>query len=179
VARRIYAKRYAQAVFAIALEAGESDKWHSDLSKIVSLSEDATLAAWLESPKVNFNDKAKLLSELLAEINPLALNLVYLLVTKGRLGIISDIADEYQRLFDSYRGIGQAEVTTAIPLDEADKLKLVERLGAVVDKKVVIKPKVDSSIIGGIVARIGDKLLDASTRSKLKALRAELAGVER
>jgi len=179
VARRIYAKRYAQAVFAIALEAKELDKWQSDLTNIAGLSEDATLIAWLESPKVQFNDKAKLLSELLAKINPLALNLVYLLASRSRLSIIGGIADEYQQLLNSYRGIGQAEVTTAIPLDEEDKLKLTESLGAVVGKKVVLKPKVDTSIIGGVVARIGDKLLDASTRSKLEALKTELAGVER
>ena len=80
---------------------------------------------------------------------------------------------------DSYRGIEQAEVTTAFPLDDEDKLRLEERLGATVGKKVVLKPEVDSSIIGGIVARIGGKLLDGSTRSKLVALKRELASAER
>ena len=179
MARRVYAKRYSQAVFNIALETNQLDRWQSDLKKIASLSDDATLIAWLESPKFHFDNKARLLSEQLGDINPLALNLVYLLVARGRLSMVGDITDEYQRLLDSYRGIERAEVITAIPLDDEDKQKLGERLGAVVDKKVVLKPEVDSSLIGGIIARIGDKLLDGSTRSKLAALKRELASVGR
>jgi len=175
VARRVYAKRYAQAVFEIALEKKELDGWQSDLREIASLGDDATVIAFLESPKFDFGAKVKLLSERLVDINPLVLNLVYLLLARGRLSMLGEIADEYQRLLDSYRGIEQAEVITAVPLDDEDKLRLEERLGAVVGKKVVVKPEVDSSVIGGFIARIGGKLLDGSTRSKLEVLKRELA----
>ncbi|TRZ52129.1 MAG: ATP synthase F1 subunit delta [Dehalococcoidia bacterium] len=175
MARRFYAKRYAQAVFEIALGRKELDRWQSDLRTIASLGEDATLIAWLENPKFRFDDKVGLLSEQLGDLNPLTLNLVYLLAARGRLSMIGDIADEYQRLLDSYRGIEQAEVITAVPLDDEDRLRLGERLGAVVGKKVVVKPEVDSSLIGGFIARIGGKLLDGSTRGKLEALKRELA----
>jgi len=179
MARRVYARRYSQAVFEIALERKDLDRWQSDLRKIASLSEDATLIAFLESPKFHFSAKARLLRERLGDINPLALNLVYLLVTRGRLSVVGEIADAYQRLLDSYRGIEQAEVTTAVPLDDEDKLRLEERLSAAVGKKVVLRSEVDSSLIGGIIARIGGKLLDGSTRSKLAALKRELAGAGR
>ena len=174
MAKRVYARRYAQAVFEIALESDQLDRWQSDLSKIASLGEDTTVIAFLESPKFHFDTKTKFLSERLGDLNPLALNLVYLLMTRGRLSMIGDIADEYQRLLDSHQGIERAEVTTAIPLDDEDQQRLAEHLGAVVGKKVIIKPEVDSNLIGGIVARIGGKLLDGSTRSKLMALREEL-----
>ena len=176
MARRVYAKRFSQAVFKIALEKKELDRWQSDLSKIASLGEDATLISLLQDPRLHFGSKAKLLSERLGDVNPLALNLVYLLATRGRLNMVGDIADEYQRLLDSYRGIERAEVTTAIPLDDEDKQRLAEYLGAAVGKKIVLKPEVDSKLIGGIVARVGDKLLDGSTRSKLAALKEELSG---
>ena len=176
MARKGYAKRYAQAVFELARERNELDRWQSDLRKIAILTADATLIAWLENPRFHFDIKARFLSERLGDINPLALNLACLLVAKGRLSMAGDIADEYQRLLYSYRGIEEAEVTTAIPLDDEDKLSLAQRLGAIVDKKVVLKPKVEPNIIGGIVARIGDKLLDGSTSSKLLALKRELAG---
>ena len=179
MARRVYARRYSQAVFEIALETKELDIWQSDLKKIASLAGKAAVTTFLESPKINFNDKARLLSEQLPDINPLALNLVYLLADRGRLAMLGDIADDYQRLLDNYFGIETAEVTTAIPLDEEDKLRLVEHLSAVVGRKVVLKTKVDSRLIGGLVARIGGKLLDGSTRSKLEALKKKLAGVER
>jgi len=179
MARRVYARRYSQAVFEIALERKELDRWQSDLRKIASLGEDATFLAFLESPKFHFDDKARLLSERLGDMNPLALNLVYLLVARGRLSMIGDIADGFERLLDSYRGIEQAEITTAIPLDDEDKRRLGEHLGAIVGKKVVLKSEVDSGLIGGIVARIGGKLLDGSTRSKLAALKRELMKAER
>jgi len=178
MARRIYARRYSQAVFNIAVERNELDRWQSDLRKIATLGEDASFIALMENPKIHFEDKAKLLTERLGDINPLALNLVYLLVTRGRLRMVGDIDDEYQLLLDSYRGIERAEITTAIELDDEDRRRLEERLGAVVGKKVILEPKVDSSVLGGIVARIGDKLLDGSTHSKLMALKKALASGE-
>jgi len=175
MAKKVYAKRFAQAIFEIALEKKGLDKWQSDLGKIAILGQDDTLIGLLQDPRLHFDSKAKLLSEQLGDINSLALNLVYLLIAKGKLHMIGDIADEYQRLLNSYRGIEQAEVTTVIPLDDEDKQRLAEYLGAAVGKKVVLKPEVDSRLIGGIVARVGDKLLDGSTRSKLAALKVGLA----
>ena len=176
MAGKANARRYAQAAFQIALENEELDRWQSDLRKITTLSGDAAFTMLLESPRLHFDDKARLLSEQLGDVNPLALNLVYLLVAKGGLSIISEITEEYQRLLDSHHGIEQAEVITAIPLDDEEKLKIEERLGTVVDKKVVIKAEVDSSLIGGIVARIGGKLMDGSTRSRIEALKREMRG---
>jgi F-type H+-transporting ATPase subunit delta len=178
MAKKSYARRYSQAVFSIAREKNELDRWQSDLKKIAALGDDAELIAFLENPKVRFEDKAKLLAKALGKVNPLALNLVYLLVTKGRFGMVTDIADEYQRLLDSYRGIERAEVTTAIPLDDKDRRKLEKRLEMIVGKKVVVKSEVDPSVLGGVVARVGGKLLDGSTRSKLIALKKALAGGE-
>jgi len=178
VARRFYARRYSQAVFDIAMERNELDRWQSDLRKIATVGDDAPFIALLENPKVHFEDKARLLTERLGDINPLALNLVYLLVTRGRLRMVGDIADEYQRLLDSYRGIERAEVTTAVTLDDKERQRLEKQLEVVVGKKVILEPKVDPSVLGGIVARIGGKLLDGSTLSKLTALKKALASGE-
>ncbi len=177
MARKVYAGRYAQAVFGIALEREELDRWQSDLRKIAGLGEDAELTALIESPRIRFGDKVKLLSRVVGDISPLALNLVCLLVARGRFGMAADIADEYQRLLDSHRGIERAEVITAVPIDDEDKLKLEKSLSDAVGKKVVIKPEVDASLIGGVVARIGGKLLDGSTRSRLESLKREIAGI--
>jgi F-type H+-transporting ATPase subunit delta len=176
VARRFYARRYAQAVFDIAREQKELDRWQSDLDKVAVLSGDATVMALLENPKVPFEAKARLLAGQLGDISPLALNLVYLLVSRSRLAMLGDIAAEYRRLLDGYRGIERAEVTTAIALEDKDVARLAEQLGAVVGKKVVVEAKVDKSLIGGIVARVGGKLLDGSTLSQLTAMRKVLAG---
>lgn len=179
MAKKAYARRYAQAVFELALEEKELERWQSDLQMVVKALEDATFLAALESPKLKLDDKTRLLSARLGDINPLVLNLVRLLITRLGISMIGDIADEYQRLLDSYHGIEPAEVITAVPLDDKDIQKLTENLSALVGKKVVLKPEVDPDIIGGIIARVGGKLLDGSTRSKLAALKRELVGAER
>ena len=176
MAKKAYARRYAQAVFEMALETKELERWQSDLSQIVSVVGDAAFRTALESPKLHFEDKSRFISVRLLSVSPMALNLVCLLVSRGRLDIINSIADEYQHLLDSYRGIEQAEVITAVPVAAEDELKLARYLGAVVGKKVVIKSEVDPSVIGGIIARIDGKLLDGSIRSKLAVLKRELAG---
>ena len=174
MANKTYARRYAQAVFEMALQAKELDRWQSDLARVVAMAGDAEIAALLASPRIPFEDKAGMVAALLEDINPLVLNLVLLLITRDSLPIIGDIADDYQRRLDSHRGIETAEVTTAAPLDDNDKARLAEHLGAVVGKKVIIKSSLDTGLIGGFVARVGGKLLDGSTRSKLATLKREL-----
>jgi F-type H+-transporting ATPase subunit delta len=106
-------------------------------------------------------------------------NLVNLLVARERLGMAGEIAEDYERLLYSHRGIEPADVVTAVPLDEDEIKKLEERLGTIIGKKVVVKPEVDPTVVGGIVARVGGKLLDASTRNRLEALKKQIAGTER
>jgi F-type H+-transporting ATPase subunit delta len=179
MAKKANARRYAQAIFEIALEKKEPERWQADLQKIVAAVSDTTFQAALDSPKIKIENKSRFLKERLGDINPLALNLVLLLITKTGVSVIRQIADEYKRLLDSYNGIEMAEVTTAVPLDNADKQKLAERLGSVVNAKVEIETKVDPEILGGVIARVGGKLLDGSTRSKLAALKKELVGLGR
>jgi F-type H+-transporting ATPase subunit delta len=110
----------------------------------------------------------------------MVIKLLLLLAAKSRLALIDDIAEEYQALVDNYRGIEGtevAEVTTAIPLDDDYQLKVAERITEIIGKPVLLKPKVDPGIIGGIIIRVGDKLIDGSLRSKLAALRKDLGGV--
>ena len=179
MAIRAYAKRYAQAVFEIALEADELERGQSELEEIVRVVSDKDVRAFLESPKVPFAEKRKLLSGQLRKISPLSLNLLYLLIARGRLDMLAGIADEFQRLLNSHHGIEIAEVTTAVPLDKEEERKLARHLGQIIGKKITIKSEVDSGIIGGFIARIGDRLLDGSTRNKLAALKKELAGTGR
>jgi len=179
MARKASARRYSQAVFEIALETKELDRWQSDLNQIAGMAEDSALMTWLGNPKLHFEDKAKLLSERLKGVSPLALNLGLLLVARDRLGMIGDINDDYQRRLDSHRGIESGEVLTALPLDDSDKAKLAENLGVLVGKKVVLKSEVDPGLIGGFVARLGGKLLDGSIRSRLLSLKKELIGTNK
>jgi len=171
----ISSKRYAQAVFEIAKENKELEKWQPDLKRIAGLAQDSEAMPLLESPKVPFDLKAKLAQEKLGKVSPLALNLAYLLVLKGRLRSAPQIADEYQRLFDDHRGIKHAEVATAIPLDETSKKRITQSLETMIGKKLSLSLKVDSDILGGFIARIDDSLIDCSIRSELEQLKKSLA----
>jgi len=172
-------KRYAQAAFKLALEKGELDSWQASLRKITEITADEKLVALLQNPKLSFEMKKAILAELLGKINPLALNLAYLLVHKDRLGIAGDISRQYDRLLDTHHGIEHVAVITALPLDDEDRRRISSRFEEMIGRKVVIDAQVDPSIVGGIEAKIGDTLIDGSVKGKLGALRKSLVEISR
>jgi F-type H+-transporting ATPase subunit delta len=167
-------KRYSQAIFEIAQEHNELEKWKNDLQKISSLAHNSELVAVMENPKYIFEDKKQLLDKQLTDIGRMALNLAYILTNEGNFSLITSISDSFQKLMDQYKGIATAEITTAIPIDEVEKQKLADRLGKIIGKSIVITEKVDPDIIGGIITRVDGKIIDGSTRSQLAALKNEL-----
>lgn len=168
------ARRHAQAVFQIALENNEVEKWRSELKDIAAALRVPQLLAILESPKIHFSEKEQLLNKCLPDLSRLALNFAYFLVIKQRLSILDEIVAEYERMADAQQGIEHARVVTAIPVDEKEQRLLSERLAALTGKRIVLTSEVDPAIIGGFVARVGDKLLDGSTKAKLVALKRKL-----
>ncbi len=168
-------KRYAQAVFEIALESNKLKEWQSNLGKIAQLTRNTEFATLVENPKVPPELKEKLAREILGKINPMALNLVYLLIAKGKLKDAGQLADEYERLLNDHQGIKTADVTTAIALDNTEREKLGRHLEELIGKKVRINAQVNPDILGGFIARIDDSLIDGSIRNKLKTLKKSLA----
>ncbi|MDO8490545.1 MAG: ATP synthase F1 subunit delta [Dehalococcoidia bacterium] len=171
----VSAKRHAQAVFEIALEKNELDKWLGDLRTVSSILSDPKLAALLENPKIHFTAKARVINEIMPGIGRLPRNLVQLLTAKGRLGLVPDLAREYERLVNAHRGIERAEVIAAVPLTDKQKEKITQQLSSMTGKKVAVDVRIDPRIIGGLMARIGDTLVDGSVRSQLASLRKGLA----
>jgi F-type H+-transporting ATPase subunit delta len=173
------AKRYAQAVFELALERNEFESWQEGLTKIVDLSIDQKLMALLENPNLSFLAKKTLLQERLGGINPLASNLAFLLASKGLLRRSRDLLQKYNELVDAHRGIERAKVTTALTLGDHEKDAVSNRLEKILERKVIVDAKVDPSIIGGFIARIGDMLIDGSIQQKLGTLKRSLVEVGR
>ena len=156
MAGSVYAKRYAQAAFSMAQEKQELNVWQSDLRKVAGLVRDEAVFSLLDNRDVPFDEKAKTLAGRLGDIHPEVTKLVSMLVAKGRLGMIDDISDEYQRLVDGHRGVEgveTAEVTTAVPLEEEDRLRIAQRITGIVGRPVVLKPTVDPDVIGGIAVK--------------------------
>ena len=173
--KKANARRYAQAVFQIALETKELDRWQADLQTLAGALLSTDIIAALESPKISFEDKSRLL-EKLRDIDPMALNLIRLLILKNSVSITGEIAAEYERLLNAYRGVQKARVVTAVAIDEIEKTRMEQELGALVGAKIVLEPEVDPGILGGVVARIDGKLIDGSTRTRLENLRRSMAG---
>jgi len=173
------AKRYARAAFEVALDRGALDRWSDDLRLIATVMSDAQALAVLANTKVPLAERYRLLEVTLPGIEPQALNLARLLVAKGRAGLAPQIAEAYLGLVDEHRGIAHATVVTAVPLSDAERQAVEKTLGEMFGKQVIAHLEVEPGIVGGLVARIGDKLIDGSTHGKLLALRRSLAGQER
>ncbi|HCW06953.1 MAG TPA: hypothetical protein DGG95_06270 [Cytophagales bacterium] len=172
----LQAKRYSQAIFEIAIENNEFDKWQIDLQKLDELANTNEFVSVMENPKFTFENKIKLLAIQTIGLSLRAMNLALLLTNKGRFSLLSEINHQYRTLLDDYRGVEKALVNTAIQLEENELSKLAEQLSSFSGKKVTLTNQVDPDIIGGIIVRIGGKILDGSTRSQLLALKSELVG---
>jgi F-type H+-transporting ATPase subunit delta len=169
------AKRYTQAVFSLAREKGNFDAWLSDLAILNALVRDERAAAYMASPNVSAADKQRLLDAALERSQPEVRNLARLLLERQRIGIVPEMFEAFQELVLDAQGIAIADVTTAVPLDESGQAAVRQRLSALVGRDVQLRLKVDPEIIGGIIARIGDQLIDGSVINQLRRLRTRLA----
>ena len=168
------AKRYTEAVFSIAREKGTFDQWQHDLDVLAGLMSDESAGVVLASPNISRDNKLSLIRTSLTGAQPEALNLATLLLDRGRLGIAPEMARLFRDAALSERGIVVAEVTTAIPIDKQAEAAIQQRLSTLVGKQVEIRAEVDPAIIGGVVARIGDQLIDGSVSNQLRRLRDRL-----
>lgn len=169
------AKRYAEAIFDIARSHNSFDRWLADLLAIAEVQENETLSKVLSSPAIGFSTKEKIVAEALPNLSAEANNLVKLLLRRDRLVLAPQIAAHFRRIMNDYRGIATAQVTSAVPLNDRELAAVAGHLSTMTGRKVVVEPAVDPSIMGGIVARIGDQLIDASVKGRLEALKRRLA----
>lgn len=169
------ARRYARAIFELALERGQSlSEWLADLEAVdAALSEGAVRAA-LMSPRLSFEKKRDLVGGALQQLDLLRRNFLLLLIERGRVELLGAIRSEFRRLTLEHEGIAEATVTTAVPIDEAEARQIAQGLERLLGKKVVLERRVDPAILGGVVARVGDRLINGSVAARLAALREQL-----
>jgi F-type H+-transporting ATPase subunit delta len=168
-------KRYAQAVFSIASEQGTIAAWRQDLEDIAQVLAESDASALLADARRPVEQRQQLVERIL-DVQPLALNLAKLLVAKGRSLEARAVADAFKRLADEHEGIADAQVTSAVPHTPAEVTSLEQRLGTSLNARVNVTTQVDPSIVGGLVVRVGDRIIDGSIRTRLRVLRRELVG---
>lgn len=169
------AKRYAQALFALAQEQGKEQAWLDDLAAAGDLLAGADAALFLTTPRVPAEQKLHAARELLWGKDPMVLNMVGLLLSRQSIDLLPEIKKEYQSLLDESLGRVYAAVTSAVPMSTEQQSRLRSSLSSALEKDVVLDVREDPGIIGGLTVRVGDQIIDGSVRAKLEALRQRLA----
>ena len=169
------ARRYAEAMFQIALKQNTVDRTLEDVKNITQVFANRKLSYLLREPKVPAQRKEMGLREALtSRVLPTSLNLALLVVQRQLVDTMPHIAKELETLVLNYRNEAIAEVTTAAPLDPAQSNLIKNALERSTGKSIIMGTHVDPSILGGVIARVGDQLIDSSVRYRLQALQREL-----
>ncbi|HEU5230068.1 MAG TPA: ATP synthase F1 subunit delta [Ktedonobacteraceae bacterium] len=173
------ARRYAGAIFDLAQKQNTIDRSLEEVKEIATLFAHRKLAYLLREPKISAKRKETALRQALAaKVLPMSLNLALLVVQRELVDIMPNIAAELEKLVLDYRNEAIAEVTTAAPLDDAQLNLVKQALEQRTGKTIIMRTRIDPSILGGIVARVGDQVIDGSVRYRLAALQQQLlAGV--
>jgi len=175
------AGRYASALYALASEQRQTAEVAAALGSLQRMiTESADLQRLVRSPVFSAAEQAKALVALMAqaEIGGITANFVRLVASKRRLFALQDMIRDYNKLYDSARGLTRAEVTSAAPLSDAQIAELKEQLrGKAAGQDVELAVKVDPAIIGGLIVKLGSRMVDGSLRTKLNAIRTAMKEV--
>jgi F-type H+-transporting ATPase subunit delta len=166
------ARRYAQAAFEIARDNKNLERWLSDLKTLSGVFGSPEVVSLIEDPKLTEDDQRKIIARLLEPglVSELPMNLLHLLVRRNRLSALPRMVEVFQELYNKEKGIVIAEVTTAVPLSDEQGRKVADHLSQVTGKTVNLRLRHDPGILGGMITRIGDEVIDASVASRLAAL---------
>ncbi len=173
------AKRYAQAAFELARDRNELEAWEPAMRSLGEATASDEAIAFLDDRRVPGEAKLGFLTQVTGELPVLTSNLVKLLERKRRLPLLPQIAESFQSMLDEHNGIAHAQVLTAVALGEDEQRALTSRLSEITGKQVLVEIHEAPEILGGLVARIGDRLIDGSAKTKLLALKRQLARATR
>jgi F-type H+-transporting ATPase subunit delta len=170
------AQVYARALFEVAKEHDKLDVVREQLGEFAAaLNDNADLRVFFFSPYFSTEEKKDGLHRSLEGADQAIVNFLETLLERHRMPVIFRIRDEYQRLWDSENKLLPVEVTSAVGLDEATVKSIGERIGEQTGQRVELTSTVDPSILGGIVLRVGNSILDASIKHRLDQLRKHVA----
>jgi len=169
------ARRYAGAMFGLAIKQNTLDRTRDDVREMGELFALRKLAYLLREPKIPTKRKETALRQALEDkVLARSLNLALLVVQRELVDIMPNIAREFEQMVLDYRNEAIAQVTTAAQLDGAQKTTVKQALEKLTNKKILMETRVDPSILGGVVARVGDQIIDGSVRQRLSALQQQL-----
>jgi F-type H+-transporting ATPase subunit delta len=170
------ARVYAEALFDSAKDGGKLDEVHDQLAEFAdAVGDDRDLQAFLFSPYFSTTEKVEGLNSAISGANEQFVNFLALLAEKHRMPAIFRIRDKFEELYAEETKRLEVNVTSAIPLDD----RVVKQVGDEIEKQtgreVELSSTVDEDVLGGLVLRVGNVVLDASLRNKLEKMRREIA----
>ncbi|MEM1381730.1 MAG: F0F1 ATP synthase subunit delta [Pseudomonadota bacterium] len=171
------AERYASALFELAAEAGAAEAVEGDLDALSkAFHESADFRRLIQSPAFSADDKTVGLSALLesGKAHALTLNFGKLIAKNGRLDVLLDIVVTFKRIAADARGEVSAEVVSAHALSDEQTKDLKAQLRASIGKDVALETRTDPDLLGGLIVKIGSRMIDSSLKTKLARLRARL-----
>ena len=167
------ARNYAETLLTLADQAGEREGWGKLIQDIGNaILDNLTLRRFLESPRISESEKREILSKAFADrVPPIFLRFLQILVTKRRQMLIPEIAGEYNALLDQAEERVHADVTVARDLGAGEEAVIAAQLTRVLGKRVIPHVSVNPPILGGVVVKVGDTVMDGSLRRRLNRLR--------
>ncbi len=175
----IVARRYAKALFSIAMEKGgkAAQEYGEGLGSLTAVLEEFPgLLAVFSNPVFSSEEKKATIDKVLSKlgVSGVVKTFCFLLADKGRLAEVPEIEAYYRVLLDRAQGILRGELITAVPLDDATQKSVKSQLAAQVGKELVLHFRKDEDILGGIVLQVGDRVLDGSLRAQLGAIKEQI-----
>ncbi len=178
----ILAKRYAKAIFSLGKEQGKVEAYADTLNGIADLfgDQELELEDALTNPLYPLEARQKVMAKVseAAAADTVMTSFLNLLIEKKRVDVLPEIASAVQEMLDSEENISHGSVTSAIEIDSGLLGKIQATLEKITGNKVILETQVDPSIIGGIVAKVGDLVLDGSIRTQLNGLKESIKGRE-
>lgn len=167
---------YSNALFEISEENKTSDELLKELDSLSEIfKENPQLIKLLSAPTVSNEEKINVAKNIFdGKISEVAMNFICVLIEKNRVSYLSKISKAYKALYNSKNNIEEITVTTSVPLSPQLKTKLKEKLETVYKKHVILKEKVDETIIGGVILNYGNTMIDSSVKTKLENMQKQI-----
>ena len=172
----ILAKKYGRAIYEIAAEQNSLKQTEEDLVLIAdAIRKNQNLKDFLNHPLLHRDVKKDTLKKLFADkVQPVVLQFCYVVMDKDRFEVFPMMVDYYVAMAHEGMGVEEADVTSALPLSKSQAEALKDKLADITGKKIILKQKVDTALIGGFTVQVGDRLIDGSVARQLDTLKAKM-----
>jgi F-type H+-transporting ATPase subunit delta len=167
---------YARSLFEVARDRDALDRVREQLGQLAEgLAQSRDLQLFLTSPQFSSAEQRDGLRRAIEGADPIVENLLDVMVENRRLPLLSEVRRAFDELYDDLHRVLPVRITTAVPLDEATTARIGDEVGRGTGRQVQLTAEVDADLIGGIVLRVGNSILDASIRQRLENLRRQVA----